>query len=252
MTHTEALTKAYGVLSPYSDKQRWEFNNNLVHLLHITKHIPKESAILDVGCGIGILDVALILLGYNVMGVDKYMFEPNNTFGIRDIEGLKAVWEEHGLSIVPKDILRDDVGGTYGAVISIATIEHQKDPKRFLGCMLDVLEPAGLLYIATPNISHLLNRIRLLFGRSPVSGHLPNFFNRGENYEGHWREYTLSELAHMFDWLGVSSIQTCNVQSMRIQLSLASVRSWYVSLFRMLAYMIPGTRDTNIIIGRKQ
>ena len=32
MTHKQALTKAYNALSPYSDPQIWEFNNNLVHL----------------------------------------------------------------------------------------------------------------------------------------------------------------------------------------------------------------------------
>ncbi len=107
MTNKQALREAYALLSPYADKQLWEFNNNLVHLRFITKHIPKTAGILDVGCGIGILDIALILLGYKVAGVDKYVFKANNSFSIEDLNGLRRVWEAQGLEIFPKDILRD-------------------------------------------------------------------------------------------------------------------------------------------------
>lgn len=252
MNNKEALEKAYELLLPYTDKQRWEFDNNLVHLGFITKYIPKTDSILDVGCGIGILDVALILLGYKVTGVDKYVFEANNSFSVNDINGLRRIWEAQGLEILPKDILRDDTNSLYGAVISIATIEHQKDPKRFLKCLENVLWPGGIVYIATPNISHLLNRARFLFGRSPLSAHLPNFFNRGEDYEGHWREYTLSELQQAFIWSDIVVLSAKNVQSMRPHFKLASLRSWYVSVFRLVSYILPGARDTNIIIGRKE
>ena len=53
MDNAGALKKAYACLSPYADKQHWEFNNNLVHLDFITKYIPKTASLLDIGCGIG-------------------------------------------------------------------------------------------------------------------------------------------------------------------------------------------------------
>lgn len=252
MNNKEALEKAYKFLSPYSDNQNWEFNNNLVHLHLITTYIPKTTSILDVGCGIGILDLALVLLGYTVTGIDKYVFKANNSFSIDDINGLRRIWEKQGLVIIAKDILQDDLGTQYGSIISIATIEHQKDPKRFLERLVGATAPGGFIYIATPNISHILNRLRFIFGRSPVSAHLPNFFNRGENYEGHWREYTLGELGQMFQWLAISILHAVNLQSMRPRFKLISPRSWYVSVLRLLAVIIPGARDTNIIIGQKQ
>ena len=162
MTNKQALQKAYTILSPYADKQRWEFNNNLVHLHYITKHIPKISTILDVGCGIGILDIALILLGYKGTGLDKYVFEENNSFSVHDISGLRRIWESMGLEILPKDVLDDEIEMKYDAVISIATIEHQKNPKQFLKGLLDATQSHGFIYIATPNISHLLNRLYVL------------------------------------------------------------------------------------------
>ena len=122
MIHTQALQQAYQVLSPYADKQRWEFHNNLVHLLFITKYIPKTSSMLDVGCGIGILDVALQLLGYRVTGVDKYLFKEDNSFTVADRAGLERVWAERRLRVLPGDIIQDEVGERFDAVISIATI----------------------------------------------------------------------------------------------------------------------------------
>ena len=249
MTNKEALHKSYQILSPYSDKQRWEFNNNLVHLRYIAKYIPKSASLLDVGCGIGILDIALILLGYAVKGVDKYLFEENNNFTIQDIGGLRRIWQSHNLEIMSKDILCDELNEKYDAIISIATIEHQKGIKRFLSKMLGALNPCGLLYIATPNASHLLNRARFLFGLSPMSGHFKDWFDKGENFEGHWREYTLAELKQMFGWLDIAILGAYNTQSMRPCFKLVSLRSWYVAAFRLLAHLLTGTGDTNIIIG---
>lgn len=251
MENKQALQKAYSLLSPYADRQRWEFNNNLVHLRFITKYIPKTSSILDVGCGIGILDLALTLLGYKVKGIDKYVFEVNNSFSIDDINDLRRIWDMQGLVILQKDILHDTVEEKYGTVISIAAIEHQKDPKLFLEGLLNTVCSGGLLYVATPNISHFLNRVRFLLGRSPLSGHLEKWFKKGEKFEGHWREYTLKELEQMFGWLGIAVLYTKNKQSMRACFKLASWRSWYVGLFRLLSYILSEVGDTNIIIGKK-
>lgn len=251
MTNRQALEKAYARLSPYADKQRWEFNNNLVHLRFITAAVPKTSAILDAGCGIGILVLALKFLGLQVEGVDKYVFEQDNSFTAADA-GLRRVWEEQGVAVLPRDILRDELSRQYDAVISIATIEHQKDPRRFLERLLGAVRPGGLVYIATPNIGHLLNRARFLFGRSPLQAHWPAFFKRGERYEGHWREYTLAELKQMFIWLDAKVVLARNVQSMRPRLSFKSRRAVYLNLFRLLALFLPGTRDTNIIIAQKR
>ncbi len=252
MTNKQALQKAYTILSPYADKQRWEFNNNLVHLHYITKYVPKISTILDVGCGIGILDIALLQLGYKVTGLDKYVFEENNSFSITDISGLQSIWENQGLTILPNDILEDELNKNFDTVISIATIEHQKDPKKFLERLINSTNSHGFVYIATPNVSHLLNRVRFIFGMSPMQAHLPDFFSRGERYVGHWREYTLCELSKMFQWLHLSIVDARNVQSMRVGSWFDSVRSIYVNIFRLLSYVIPGVGDTNIIIGRKK
>ena len=88
-----ALDNAYKTLAPYSNKQRWEFDSNLFHLSTIVSHVAVKDKIIDVGCGIGILALALKNLGYDVCGVDKYVFEPSNSYNVSDIDGLKKIWK---------------------------------------------------------------------------------------------------------------------------------------------------------------
>lgn len=247
----KALLQAYQLLSPYSDGARWEFNSNLVHLDFITKYIQKGSEIFDGGCGIGILALALQLLGYQVAGGDKYVFETNNNFLVNKLNQLKQIWQNNDLKINPRDIIKDAWSQKYDAVISVATIEHQRDPKRFLEKLKEGVKRDGYLYLATPNPTHLLNRFRFLLSRSAFSS-LENFFQQGENFVGHWREYTLAELKLMFKWLNIEIVEAKNLQDKKPYfLRIRSFREFYIACFRLLSYFIPGAGEANLIIGRK-
>jgi len=250
MTHAEALASSYQLLSPFSDRQCWEFHNNLVHLRFITKYFPREGKILDAGSGIGILTLALHLLGYEVEGMDKYVFQGHNTYYIEDQQRLRAIWEKQGIRIIEKDVATDTIHETYDGVITVAVIEHQKDPQAFLKSLIAPIRSGGHLYVATPNVTHLLNRIRFICGRTPL-GNLKEFFAAGSGFTGHWREYSLTELRQMVAWSGLEVALAKNLQSMRPTLRVQAPRDIYVSLFRALAMLLPGCKDTNIIIGKK-
>ena len=246
MTNKQTLKEAYKILSPYSDRHSWEFNNNLVHLNFLTSEISRDKTIFDAGCGAGILALALKMLGYNITGADKYIFKEESEFAVGDIKKLQNIWQSHGLEISSQDILIDGINKQYDVIISIATIEHQINPKNFLEQIKKITKPGGYIYLATPNVSHLLNRIRFLFGRPPL-GNLRNFYQQEKNFTGHWREYTLSELKQMCVLSDLKIIAAKNVQSMRPRLSM-NFRKFYVNLFRLLSYLIPGAKDTNIIL----
>ena len=250
MTNKEALQKAYQSLSPFSNKQKWEFNNNLVHLNFLTKHIEKNKTIFDVGCGIGILAMALNFLDYKIEGGDKFVFKEEGDLAVNDINKLQDIWKKYNLKISDQDILVDRTNEQYDVIISIATIEHQTNPKKFLEKIKTAIKSDGYIYLATPNVSHLLNRIRFLFGRSSL-GNLENFYQQGENFTGHWREYTLSELKQMCVLSGFKIVKASNIQSMKPNLKIKNLRLIYVSLFRLVSYFMPGARDTNIILGKK-
>ena len=98
MTNKEILEKSYKILSPYSDAQLWEFNSNLIHLNLLTKNLSKDSTILDAGCGIGILALAIKLTGYKIDGADKYQFKESN-FNIYYVKDIKS-YKKNGPNLI--------------------------------------------------------------------------------------------------------------------------------------------------------
>jgi len=244
------LQHAYAALRPYSHKNRWEFKSNLAHLNIITRYISRRHTVLDAGCGLGILAVALRLAGYDVEGSDKYVFESSNDFSVADIARLESLWAARGLRVFQNDILTDNFEKKYGVIISIATIEHQKYPKLFLERLRAGIATGGYLYLATPNVTHLLNRFRFLFGQSSFNN-LQDFFDQGEHFIGHWREYTLRDLERMLGWCGFEIVTARNVQDKLCHFATGRPRDMYVNALRLCAYALPGAREANIILGKK-
>jgi len=246
MTNREILEKSYEILSPFSDSKRWEFDGNLVHLDFLTKNLPKGSSILDAGCGIGILASALKIAGYDIEGADKYQFQAGafNAYQVKDIEELQKRWSKLHLKISSKDFLSDDMGKKYDVIVSIATIEHQSNPMFFFNGLISQLKSGGFLYMATPNVTNFPNRLRFLLGRSPVSN-IDEFFMAGDDFSGHFREYTLDELVRMFELSGFKENIAINVQSMRPRFRLR-----LKDIFRLISLLFKGARDTNIVFGQ--
>jgi SAM-dependent methyltransferase len=222
MTNEEALKKAGG---------DWDFESKLCHLNTITKYIPKDAEIFDAGSGRGVLTLALKLLGYHVSGGDKKIY-PDAVFPVQKF-----------------DILKDEPEKQYDAVISIATLEHQTNPALFLKKLLAMVKDNGYIYLATPNVTHLLNRARFFFGEPPL-GNLKELMSE-ENFTGHVREYSMKELKQMCEWSGIKIILAKNRQETKPNFNFRNFRGVYVNFFRLLSYLIPGARESNIILGRK-
>lgn len=245
----EALCRAYDELDPFSQKQRWEFDSNLVHLNFLTKYLPKDGTILDAGSYIGILALALRFLGYNVEGSDKYLFIPNNTYFVGDLEQLKSIWARHNLSVLNQDVITDAPIKKYDAVLSVAVIEHQRYPRLFLDGLKRCVKPGGFIYVATPNLANLANRFRFLLGRPPVQN-IERLFKDAEEFNGHWREYTPQELKSVFKLSGLSVVASKTCQSMRPNWK--SLGKLPLNLTRLIARLLPSTGDTNLIVGKVQ
>jgi SAM-dependent methyltransferase len=83
------------------------------------------------------------------------------------------------------------------------TMEHFNfNPVGFVRDLHRVLKPGGQAFITVPNLARLENRIRLLWGKgigASIDSYNLYYNHVGGRFLGfHWREYVLSELAHLF------------------------------------------------------
>ena len=213
MNIKDTLKWAYDELSPYSGRKKWEFYNNYRSLKFFVKRVPKGATILDVGCGIGVFALSLKKLGYNVVGLDKYIFQDDNYLSEKDnMNNIQKIWEKNEIKIVNEDIFNFSNENKFDCVINIAVIEHQKDPKRFIESCLKHLKIGGYFFCVSPNMVDFLNRCRVMCGRSAFRDLKP-FFDTGENFVGHWREYTLREMVQMAEWSGMEIIKAKNYRT---------------------------------------
>lgn len=106
-------------------------------------HIPANGAILDIGCGNGIISRYLGRYGYQVQGVDvsekaietarKLNAMPNVRFDVKSAEELKASERK------------------YDAIICSEVLEHLQDPSSLLRVLYHCLNESGKLIITVPN-----------------------------------------------------------------------------------------------------
>lgn len=253
----KCLSYAYEVLAPYSQKYKVDFDRYLYSLSMLSK-IPelKRKKVLDIGTGIGIMPVALRKLGVIANGLDRYIFpDANNAmFGLPHIEELKKIWAVENVQVFNNDIYENKLPETIGTpdvIISEATIEHLKDPKKFLERCHSLLSKDGYLLITTPNAATLIKRLRFLFGKSP-NWPITEFFKDGENFTGHWREYTLSELVYMCETSGFEIIEAKNVNALAKFKSLKDFKKNLRALISLFAELIPGSREMNFVLCKKR
>ncbi|PZT88848.1 MAG: bifunctional 2-polyprenyl-6-hydroxyphenol methylase/3-demethylubiquinol 3-O-methyltransferase UbiG [Citromicrobium sp.] len=145
------------------------------------------KAVLDVGCGAGLLCEPLARLGGAVTGVDA---APENTAAAAqhaDAMGLD-------IRYMTGEIGSLDIG-RFDLVTAMEVIEHVADKHRFVAALADRLAPGGLLVMSTPNRTP---RSRLLMiGAAEGLGLIP----RGTH---HWDDFiTPDELRELLEANGL-------------------------------------------------
>lgn len=137
--------------------RRWFSHPNTALFDRIAETIPRDSTVLDVGCGKGhfLRHLHAQRPDLTLTGVDLAANE--NTNGIR---------------YLPGDIMALDPG-RFDAVVSLAVIEHVPDVTGFVRRLHSFVRPGGVVVTMTVNESSLL--YRLARGARPVA---PIAFNR--------------------------------------------------------------------------
>jgi SAM-dependent methyltransferase len=125
-------------------------------------YLPREGRILEAGCGLGHVVLALRARGYNCEGVD---------FASKTIEAVRQLFP--GLPVRVGDITHLDVpDGFYDAYISLGVMEHTEEgPELFLHEARRILAPGSIALISVPYF-HALRRIKATLGfyRTPGVG----------------------------------------------------------------------------------
>lgn len=118
-----------------------ELNKELIKLKDQTN--KKNINLLDIGCGIGYFLSLAKKDGYDVMGTDISKWVAN------------YVKEHHGIKVVSGNFLELKLPENYFDVITMwQVIEHLPQPNLFLKKIFTLLNPGGILVIATPHVDN--------------------------------------------------------------------------------------------------
>lgn len=117
-----------------------EFNRDL------TSDRPFEGlAILDIGCGGGLLSEPMARLGATVVGADA---------AERNIPVAQVHAEQSGLTIDYRHTTAEaiaEAGERFDIVLNMEVVEHVADPQEFLTVCQTLLKPGGLMICSTLN-----------------------------------------------------------------------------------------------------
>jgi SAM-dependent methyltransferase len=171
--------------------------------LELERHTVR---ILEIGAFLGVVSCTLARLGFAVTALDIPEFMVN--------QRLKARYACYGVASVSanlRDYALPAASGSFAIVIMCETLEHLNfNPLPVLAEINRVLEQDGYLYLSLPNQASLVNRAKLLAGRSihNAIGDFKAQLSRESNMIVgiHWREYTAVELEEMVLWGGFSIV----------------------------------------------
>ena len=179
--------------------------NDLVALFPQSTISEKENIkVLEIGAYLGVVSTVLARLNFSVTALDIPEFMNNID--------LQRRYEDAGveyLSANLRDYAIPSEAGKFDLVIMCETLEHLNfNPIPVLLEINRILKTGGKLYLSLPNLASLVNRAKLLLGRSihnPVSDFIHQLGDDRNMLVGlHWREYTRSELFELVQAVGFS------------------------------------------------
>ena len=154
--------------------------------------------VVDVGCGGGILSESMAKLGARVHGIDV---------AANNIEVARTHARQNGLAIGYEQVTAEtaaDRGERYDVVLNMEVVEHVADLPGFLSACCTLLDPRGIMFVATINRNPWSWLIAII-GAEYVLGWLP----RGTH---DWRRFVRpAELADLLRRDGLEIRETTGV-----------------------------------------
>jgi ubiquinone/menaquinone biosynthesis C-methylase UbiE len=141
----------------------------------------------------------------------------------------------------------------FDAVILSEVIEHLNfNPLPVLQEINRILKKDGILYITTPNQVNLINRIKIILGRSirnSISDSVTQLDQTKHTICGiHWREYALEELIQLLEIMGFT-ITTYTYSPMAKKTTSPFIKKIFYATSSLL---FPKLADSITIISKKK
>lgn len=223
------------------------------HLKQTLEREPSRyQSALDLGCGSDIRDLRLLReMGVPVLvGIDVGQ-KPNPRMRRDSICYVCADIDSNNLPVVDE---------SFDLVIIDNVIEHMYDPRRVLEECIRVLRKRGVLAVITPNQARLINRLRLILGKSvyyPLDywmGARQEHIRKGGNmvFAGHVREYTVDELKRMLNFVGfdVVSVNLYPAATPSPRLEMSKSRT-LLTIYNIMEKVIPDSGQMISMLARK-
>lgn len=159
----------------------------------------RDAAVLDVGCGGGLLSEALAQAGAKVTAIDL----APNLLKVARLHGL-----ESGIKVdyreMPVEQLAEEAPGSFDAITCMEMLEHVPDPTSIIRACHALLKPGGQLFLST------LNRTPAAFALAIVGAeYVARLLPKGTH---HYKEFIRpSELAA---WLRDAGLQLQDVSGL--------------------------------------
>ncbi|MCF7835745.1 MAG: class I SAM-dependent methyltransferase [Candidatus Marinimicrobia bacterium] len=255
----ESLEKSFEFLETFSEKYKIDFKRFLFSLDTLVKECDslEGKRVLDIGSGVGLMSVALKNLGCDVVvGLEKFIFpsEEENFFSVSEFSKLEEIWRANNIEVVKSDAIKERLpfeDGSFDIVICDAMIEHlDESPKGLFEEVNRVLGQGGVFFVSTPNLANLLKRLRFSVGRSP-HWDLKDFYESGDNFVGHRREFTVKEVCSMLKWSSFNILASKTKNIFFEPKRLFSKKKAIAQICSLLSFPFPSMREMIYVLSTK-
>jgi 2-polyprenyl-6-hydroxyphenyl methylase/3-demethylubiquinone-9 3-methyltransferase len=111
----------------------------------------RDAAVLDVGCGAGLLSEALAQAGAEVTAIDL----APNLLKVARLHGLERALEEPGIKVDYREssveTLANEMQAAFDAITCMEMLEHVPEPASVIAACAALLKPGGRLFLSTLN-----------------------------------------------------------------------------------------------------